>query len=98
MSAAEFGDGAGGPAVTNAVSVDHHLAFAAAGPAGVQVVRLGRYRCDGLEAGETEGLRLLGRLTLEDGASCNMIKARNNVLIVAAGSGGVKIVTMEYIR
>lgn len=98
LASSEFADHAGAPGITNAVSVDHHLAFVAAGPAGIQVVRLGRYRCDGRESEETEGLRILGRLTLEEGASCNMVKARNDVLIVAAGLGGVKIVTMEYLN
>ena len=98
LASSEFSDRAGGPGVTNAVSVDHHLAFVAAGPAGVQVVRLGRFRCDGRESEETEGLRVLGRLSLEDGASCNMVKAESDVLVVAAGAGGVKIVTVEYLR
>ena len=98
LSSSEFSDRPGTPGVTNAVSVDQHLAFVAAGAAGVQVVRLGRFRCDGRESEETEGLRILGRLSLEDGASCNMVKADDDVLVVAAGAGGVKLVTMEYLH
>ena len=94
----EFGNHAPATAVTNAVSVANHLAFVAAGPAGVQVVRLGRYRCDGRESEETAGLRLLGQLALEDGASGNMVKAKNDLLVVAAGSGGVKLVTMQFLQ
>jgi len=83
--------------VVNAFTVSNHLGFVAAGPAGVQVVRLGRYRCDGREAEDDSALRVLGELDLEEGASCNMVRARNDVLVVAGGAGGVKIVTMEFI-
>ncbi len=93
-----FGDHAPATPVTNAVSVDNHLAFVAAGPAGIQVVRLGRYRCDGRESEENEGLRVLGRLALEAGASGNMVKAKNDLLVVAAGTGGVKLVTMLFLH
>jgi hypothetical protein len=84
-------------AVVNAVTVSSHLGFVAAGAQGVQVVELGRYRSDddGTHAGEA-GLRVLGRLTLEDGASCNMVKAKNDILVVAAGLGGVKLVEMSF--
>jgi hypothetical protein len=88
----------GQPAVVNAVSISNHLGFVAAGPQGVQVVRLGRWRCDGREAEEQEGLRVLGRLGLEEGASCNMVKAKENLLVVAAGAGGVKLVSMSFDR
>jgi len=82
----------------NAVTLSNHLAFVAAGEAGVQVVRLGRYRCDGLEAQETEGLRVLGELELEPGASCNMARSRNHILVVAGGSGGVKLIAMDFLH
>jgi hypothetical protein len=87
----------GRPAVVNAVSVANHLGFVAAGPAGVVVVHLGRYRCDGREADSPSSMRVLGELPLEDGASCNMVKSRENLLVVAAGTGGVKLVHMEFI-
>lgn len=86
----------GALAVVNAVTCANHLAFVAAGPQGIQVVRLGRYRCDGREAEEIEGLRILGQLALENGASCNMVKAKNDLLVVAAGAGGVKLVSMRF--
>lgn len=82
-------------AVVNAVSIANNLAFVACGSQGIEVVRLGRYRCDGHEAEENEGLRILGTLGLEAGASCNMVKTRNNILVVAAGAGGVKLVSMQ---
>ena len=88
----------GRPAIVNAVSIANHLAFVAAGPAGVQVVHLGRYRCDGREAESPTGMRVLGELLLEDGASCNMVKSREDILVIAAGNGGVKLVHMEFIQ
>ncbi len=83
--------------VVNAFTVSNHLGFVAAGPAGVQVVRLGRYRCDGREAEDNSNLCVLGELDLEEGASCNAVRARNDLLVVAGGSGGVKLVSMEFI-
>ena len=87
---------AGDPAIVNAVTCIKHLAFVAAGPQGIEVVRLGRYRWDGYASSETEGLRLLGQLGLEDGASCNMVKSKNDILVVAAGRGGAKLVSMRF--
>jgi hypothetical protein len=84
------------PAIVNAFSVQNSLGFVAAGAQGLQVVRLGRYRCDGRESEETAGLEVLGQLALEDGASCNMVMAKNHILVVAAGSGGVKLVEMDW--
>jgi hypothetical protein len=85
------------PAVVNAVTVTSHLAFVAAGAQGVQVVELGCYRGDddGTNAGQA-GLQVLGRLSLEAGASCNMVKAKNDILVVAAGRGGVKLVEVSF--
>lgn len=89
---------AGPPAVVNAVSCVNHLGFVAAGTQGVQVVTLGRFRGDDTRADEGEGLRVLGRLGLEDGASSNMVKAKGDVLVVAAGRGGVKLIAMQFVR
>jgi hypothetical protein len=83
--------------VVNAFTVSGNLGFVAAGPAGVQVVLLGRYRCDGRESEDTNTLRVLGELDLEEGASCNMVRARNDVLVVAGGAGGVKFIAMDVI-
>jgi hypothetical protein len=81
-------------AVVNAVTVDKDQAFLAAGSAGVLVVNLGRYRSDDI-VGSDGGLLLQGTLGLEVGASCNMIKCRNDILVVAAGTGGVKLISMK---
>lgn len=88
----EYSSRSGRTGVTNAVSVDRNLAFVAAGPAGVQVVGLGE--TGGEERSRAE-LRLLGELELEDGASINMVKSRNDILVVAAGLGGVKLIEMD---
>jgi hypothetical protein len=80
--------------VTNAVSVDRNLAFVAAGALGVKVVDLGRWCTDG--GSSDQGLRVLGQIGFEDGASSNMVKTKNNILVVASGLGGVKLVRMEF--
>jgi hypothetical protein len=80
--------------VVNAATVDDDLAFLAAGPQGVLVVQLGRYRSGAASATDSD-MALLGALGLEVGASCNMVKTRNNILVVAAGTGGVKLITVS---
>jgi len=79
--------------VTNAVSVLNGLAFVAAGALGVRVVDLGRW-----SAAEPDpsagGLALLGEIDFGDEVSSNMVCARGNTLVVAAGLGGVKLVRM----
>jgi hypothetical protein len=82
--------------VVNAVSVTNNLAFVAGGALGVQVVDLGRFRCDGHESDSNYQPRVLGQLDFEDDVSSNMVKAKNNILVVAAGLGGVKLVKMEF--
>jgi hypothetical protein len=82
--------------VTNAVSLQGELAFVAAGALGVQVVKVAGARAWAAGAGpDPEGLEVLGELDLEDGFSCNMVKAGNNVMVVAAGLGGILLVTMQ---
>jgi hypothetical protein len=97
LACADF-TAAGAPAVVNAVSCVNHLGFVAAGAQGVQVVTLGCFRGDDTRADEGEGLRVLGQLGLEDGASSNMVKAKGDVLVVAAGRGGVKLVAMQFVH
>lgn len=80
-----------GLAVTNAVSVVGSLAYVAAGAMGIQVVDLGRW---GGTVGATTGLRVLGQLGFEDGFSSNMVKARTNIMVVAAGRGGLELVRL----
>jgi hypothetical protein len=79
--------------VTNAVSVTGSLAFVAAGARGVQVVDLGNWN-PSAPGSAGHGLTLLGELQFEDGFSSNMVKARSTTLVVAAGRGGVELVTM----
>ena len=89
-----FDGTAPGLAVVNAVSVNGSLGFVAAGARGIQVVDMGRY--DGTAPGAVDhGLQVLGELVFQDGFSSNMVKARSNVLVAAAGSGGVELVRMN---
>jgi hypothetical protein len=86
--------------VTNAVSVQGHLAFVAAGALGVQVVDIGHWCSDeGFKnLGDDRGLRVLGELDFHRDFSSNMVKAKENILVVAAGTGGVKLVKMEDVK
>jgi len=82
--------------VTNAVSMHGSLAFVAAGALGVQVVDVAGARSWATGGGpDPAGLQVLGELDLDDGFSSNMVKAENNVLVIAAGRGGVALVTMQ---
>ncbi|UCE01247.1 MAG: hypothetical protein JSW67_08025 [Candidatus Latescibacterota bacterium] len=82
--------------VTNAVSLSGNLAFVAAGALGVQVVDVVGMRGWALGGGHNpEGLRVLGELEFDDGVSSNMVKSENNVMVVAGGLGGIKLVTMD---
>jgi hypothetical protein len=82
--------------VTNAVSLHGELAFVAAGALGVQVVKVAGARGWAQGGGyDPDGLQALGELEFEDGLSSNMVKTRNNVMVVAAGVGGVKLVTLS---
>jgi len=82
--------------VTNAVSLHGSLAFVAGGALGVQVVDVAGARGWAMGNGyDPKGLQVLGELEFGDGMSSNMVKAENNVLVVAAGRGGVKLVTMQ---
>lgn len=82
--------------VTNAVSLHGELAFVAGGALGVQVVKVAGAHGWAEGGGyDPDGLQVLGELAFEDGLSSNMVKTRNNVMVVAAGVGGVKLVTMS---
>jgi len=80
-------------AVTNAVSIRTDLAFLASGACGVRVVDLGRWN-PAAPPGTTTGLTVLGSIDFSEGISSNMVKARGAILLVAAGTGGVKIVRL----
>jgi hypothetical protein len=77
--------------VANAATARGNLAFVANGAFGVRVVDLGRWN-PAAPPGTTAGLTVLGSIDFPDGISSNMVKARTNVLLVAAGTGGVKLV------
>lgn len=84
--------------VANAATAANRLGFVAAGALGVQVVSLGRYsEVDETTAGAGDGgdLWVLGELDFEASVSSNMVKAKNDLLVVAAGLGGVKLVKMQ---
>ncbi len=82
--------------VTNAVSIHGSKAFVAAGALGVQVVDVAGARGWAMGGGpDPSGLRVLGELDFEDGMSSNMVKSENNILVCAAGRGGVRIVRMH---
>jgi hypothetical protein len=82
--------------VTNAVSLHGNLAFVAAGALGVQVVDVTGMRGWSEGGGhDPNGLRVLGELEFDDGVSSNMVKSKNNVVVVAGGLGGIKLVTMD---
>jgi len=91
-----FSDVRANEMVTNAVSVQGSLGFVAAGALGVQVVDIAGARSWATGGGpDPSGLRVLGELDFAEGFSSNMVKCANNVLVVAAGSGGVELVTMQ---
>jgi hypothetical protein len=82
--------------VTNAVSVQGELAFVAGGALGIQVVKVAGARSWAVGGGpDPDGLEVLGQLGFEDGMSSNMVKSANNVMVVAAGLGGIKLVVMR---
>ncbi len=80
---------------TNAVSSDGELIFIANGEAGVYVAE-GTEDFDESDSEEPLDLTLLGQLQFDSLQSANHIAYRNNVLVVAAGLGGVKILRVLY--
>jgi hypothetical protein len=83
-----------GLAVTNAASVRGNLGFVAAGALGVQVVDLGQWTAESNPSAVASGLQVLGEIDFGEDVSSNMVKARSDVLVVAGGLGGVKLVRM----
>ena len=66
------------------------------GALGVQVVKVAGARSWAVGGGpDPAGLEVLGQLGFEDGMSSNMVKSANNVMVVAAGLGGIKLVVMR---
>ena len=88
-------------AVTNAASIHGNLVFLANGGAGLFVARASK---DLDDEDETEsgngkrdafGIALLGRVEFPDGESVNFVGGRGNLLFVATGRGGLKIIKIE---
>ncbi|MBF2053389.1 MAG: hypothetical protein IGS03_07995 [Candidatus Sericytochromatia bacterium] len=73
-----------GEKITNGASVDGPFVFMAEGFDGIGVARL-----------EEGTPRRLGTLDLKLDASANMVAFHNNVLFVANGSGGLRILTLD---
>jgi hypothetical protein len=79
--------------VTNAVSVAGRLAFIAAGALGVRVADLGPWSVTSPDPA-ANALTLLGEIDFTEEVSSNMVKVRGDMLVVAGGLGGVKLVRM----
>ncbi len=91
-------------AVTNAVSIHGNLVFLANGGAGLFVARANKDLDDEDDEDETGdgggnqdtfGIDLLGRVEFPDGESVNFVGGRGNLLFVATGRGGLKIIKIE---
>ena len=80
--------------VTNAVSADGDLMFISNGEAGAYLAQAAE---DFDEGGGDEPLdiMLLGKLRFDDLESVNHVEYKDDILFVAAGLGGLKIVTVE---
>lgn len=79
---------------TNAVSVDDDKIFISNGEAGVYVAQSDDDLED-IDPGEQLDIELVGRLRFNNLQSANHVAFRRNILIVAAGLGGVKTVSIE---
>ncbi|MFQ6678476.1 MAG: hypothetical protein ACE5D0_09175 [Fidelibacterota bacterium] len=79
--------------VTNAASIDKRLLFMANGEAGVYVgisdTKFDSKDCD------VDNLRLLGHFRFGDFQSVNHIHYKHDVMFVASGLGGLKILTVQ---
>ncbi|RMF10240.1 MAG: hypothetical protein D6762_01940 [Candidatus Neomarinimicrobiota bacterium] len=80
--------------VTNSVSADKRLLFMADGEAGVYVAatnsNLNSNNCS------FDNLHMVGKFRFGTGQSANHVEFNNNVLFVASGLGGLKILTVEF--
>lgn len=82
--------------VTNAVSVEGDLMFISNGEAGVYVAA-GDEAFDQTSCSEPQSVGVLGQLQFGALESVNHVDYRSGVLLVAAGLGGLKIVTVGII-
>lgn len=79
---------------TNAVSADDDILFISNGEAGVYVAELDE-DLDDIDVGEDVEVDLIGRLQFNDLQSANHVAYRSRILIVAAGLGGIKTVSLR---
>jgi hypothetical protein len=71
------------------------LIYAAYGPSGVYVYRASS-SLDSATGDADVSLTLMGRLVLDGVASANHVAFDGNTLVVASGSGGVKILSVRW--
>ncbi len=79
--------------VTNAVTVAKDLMFISNGEAGVWVARGSQVFKD-TGCTDPQQITMLGRLVFDDLQSVNHVELDNDLLIIAAGLGGVKVVAV----
>jgi hypothetical protein len=79
---------------TNAVSVDEDKIFISNGEAGVYVAE-GGDRFDRYRSGDKLSVDLIGKLQFDEAQSVNHVAYRSHMLVIAAGSGGAKIIRLK---
>ena len=79
--------------VTNAATTDNKTLFMANGEAGVYVA-MAVTRFDSKDC-TVDNLQLLGKFRFDDFQSVNHVTYRNDVLFIAGGLGGLKILTVQ---
>ncbi|HLE32887.1 MAG TPA: hypothetical protein VJB38_09785, partial [Bacteroidota bacterium] len=79
--------------VTNAVSVSKDFLFAANGEAGVYVAQ-GDFDMEAVPASDPN-LSYLGSLNFSTAQSANFVASNDNILFIATGTGGLKIVEIQ---
>jgi hypothetical protein len=72
--------------VTNSVSLNNDLVLFANGEAGLYL--------GGLIESRNDSLAILGRIRFSDGQSVNYVESHDNVIFVATGTGGLKILSV----
>ena len=80
--------------VTNAVTVDEDLMFISNGEAGVYVAA-GAAEFASTPCNAAQNITMLGHLRFDDLQSVNHVDYENKRLLIAAGLGGLKIVTVK---
>jgi hypothetical protein len=81
--------------VTNAADGANELIYASNGEAGIYVI-LSTQDLENSTGDADMGLTVLGKLKFSNFQSANHVSFDGNTLVVAAGKGGVKIVTVKY--